>query len=691
LDIKWKKYSHSLITKVIVFLITVACFTGAVTTFINTAISLQGNFGPALEDNYYISKNFSGENNQIAETLITLVGEYKSEEHILNGGTIEEDEIEREEDTLFSHFQNFSKSYNPNLSTKENYQLFREVYSDKISKIRGNLIEEDLKQYNLALRKLEGYRGLIYYISDGNNVFTNSSNTDKNYFKSQPSYIIFDKSEETIYPAEIKESNRYFWVGSNINPIGQQNNAMYIAFTPEFLDPRVEEWGNNKVLVTNSLYKIIGFSSGLAVSFIYLLWVIGRKPSEDEEIHLGFVDRIHNDLNVVMCFILIALWFGAANLLLFENNTHGYIFDAVTFLIATLGLIMVLSLVRHIKRGTIIKHTLIYIVLKKLSVFIKEIYDSGSVGVKIVLIVIGYPVLVALTFFMFPVTIGVGVWIALKKVKEFNAIKEGVDKAKKGDYHHKIDVAGNGEFAGLAFAVNSITDGLKKAVANELKSERLKTELITNVSHDIRTPLTSIITYVDLLKNETDPEKSQEYIKIIEQKSDRLKILTDDLFEASKASSGNIPVNYENIDIVSLINQGMGELDDKIRESELEFKFNYTSDKVNINADGKLLWRAIENLLSNIFKYALKGSRVYIDIEDSGTEVMLIFKNISAYQLNISTDELMERFKRGDESRGSQGSGLGLSITKSLINIQRGSFNIQIDGDLFKAIIQMPK
>ncbi|MDD4170567.1 MAG: HAMP domain-containing sensor histidine kinase, partial [Desulfotomaculaceae bacterium] len=289
-----------------------------------------------------------------------------------------------------------------------------------------------------------------------------------------------------------------------------------------------------------------------------------------------------------------------------------------------------------------------------------------------------------------PVTIGAAAWLAFKKVQEFNAIKEGVKRVKAGELHYTIDVAGDGEFARLAADINSITDGLNKAVENEIKSERLKSELITNVSHDIRTPLTSIITYVDLLKKETDQGKASEYIDVIDQKAQRLKILTDDLFEATKASSGNIPVNFEKLDLVSLITQGLGEFDGKIQTSGLDFKVS-APDKVLIKADGKLLWRAVENLLLNIFKYALAGSRVYIDIIDSGPAVTLTLKNISAYELNISAEELMERFTRGEESRTSQGSGLGLSIAKSLVEIQNGSFNVEIDGDLFKAVIRMGK
>jgi signal transduction histidine kinase len=292
---------------------------------------------------------------------------------------------------------------------------------------------------------------------------------------------------------------------------------------------------------------------------------------------------------------------------------------------------------------------------------------------------------------MFPVTLAVAAWLAFKKVKELNAIKEGIQRVKAGDIHYTIDIPGDGEFARLAADINSITDGLNKAVANEVKSERLKGELITNVSHDIRTPLTSIITYVDLLKNEADQAKAAEYIEVIEQKSQRLKALTEDLFEATKASSGNMPVNWEKVDLASLLEQGLGELDDKIQAHRLDFRFDYPSEKIYVRADGKLLWRAIENLLMNVLKYAQEGSRVYVDVIDSGATATLTIKNISAYELNISANELMERFKRGDESRSSQGSGLGLSIAKSLIEIQQGGFNIEIDGDLFKAVIRLNK
>lgn len=688
MDIKWKKYSHSLVAKSIAFMIAILCFTGVIAITSNIVIVKNANLGIAFEDSYYLGEDYMSNSRIALDSIRRITEDYKSEEHVLKGGSIAEDELKRREESLFWDFQYKSKSFNPNLTTEENHQIFKEVYAKEISQLKDNLIRQELLDYNSTLRRLQTYQGLIYYAKNDDMEFTNSPDKSKDYFKSFPSYIILDGSEQKVYP-EARQGNSYSWLSPQTDQQLGPKDITYLAFTEEFLSPRIEEWKENKVFVTNSLYQMAGYLLGLAVTFIYLLLVIGRKPEEEQAIPLNFVDRFYNDFKILICFSLIAVWAGAMS-----EVDHSKVYELIvpiTLFIASLGLIFVLSLVKHLKNRTFLRHTFIFTLFYKLFKFFKDVYDSGSVGVKVVLIVIGYPVLVALTFFMFPITIGGAAWIALRKVKSFNAIKEGVKKVKEGEIPSTITVSGKGEFAQLASDINSITEGLNKAVASELKSERLKTELITNVSHDIRTPLTSIITYVDLLKNEKDPQKSEEYIGIIDQKSQRLKVLTEDLFEAAKASSGNIPVNYEKIDIVSLITQGLGELDDKIQERKLDFKLSHPKDKLYIQADGKLLWRAIENLLSNIFKYALVGSRVYIDVIDLGMGVTLTIKNISAYELNISSEELMERFKRGDESRGSQGSGLGLSITKSLIEIQKGSFTIEIDGDLFKAVIQMTK
>ncbi len=689
MDTKWKNFSHSNVAKFIVFIIVIICFTGAVTSFVNIVESNNGDINIAFEDNYYKSKNFIEESEKIVNTLITLLLEYKSEENILAGETITKDEIEREENNLYSNFQENSKNYNPNLNYDENYKVFKEIYADEIAKAINEMIEEDLREYNLYLKKLVEYNDLIYYANNGKDVFSSNMNTNISYIKSLPSYMIFDGFDEQVYPKEIKDNEYFYWIKSNIDKLDQRNSIIYLGFSNEFLKPRIEEWKENKVIVTNSLYKVFYFLISLVISFIYLIIVTGKKSFQDKKVYLNSFDRLYIDINLGLCLGTIAVWFALIQSVDFRNVYK--IIIPVTMPLAIVGLVLVLSVVRHIKNKTIIRHTLIFTIFYKFYTFLRDIYDNGSVAVKVISIVILYPIIVASTFFIFPITIGLGAWFALKKIKEYNAIKEGVEKIKNGEIHHKVNIKGDGEFSNLANNINTLADGLNKAVENEIKSERLKAELITNVSHDIRTPLTSIITYVDLLKQEKDSTDQDKYIEIIEQKAHRLKNLTDDLFEASKASSGNIPVNYEKIDIISLITQGLGELNDKIEESKLDFKLNYPKEKVYIKADGRLLWRTIENLLSNIFKYALKGSRVYIDIDNIGNEIMITIKNISANELNISSDELMERFKRGDEARSSEGSGLGLSIAKSLIDIQNGDFNIEIDGDLFKAIIKIPK
>lgn len=220
----------------------------------------------------------------------------------------------------------------------------------------------------------------------------------------------------------------------------------------------------------------------------------------------------------------------------------------------------------------------------------------------------------------------------------------------------------------------------------------MKVELITNVSHDLKTPLTSLIAYIDLLKKEgLSAESAPKYLEVLEQKSERLKTLTDDLFEAVKAASGNVLVNWEVIHVPSLLAQGLGELSDRISAKQLDFRVNTREEQLQVRADGKLLWRAIENVLTNVLKYAVPASRVYVDAVAAGDDVLLTIKNMSALPLNTPPEELMERFVRGDEARSSEGSGLGLSIAKSLLELQQGTLAIEIDGDLFKVIMKLPR
>lgn len=284
---------------------------------------------------------------------------------------------------------------------------------------------------------------------------------------------------------------------------------------------------------------------------------------------------------------------------------------------------------------------------------------------------------------------GIGV-ILFRNNAERNEILDGMNRIRDGEVDFKLDVDSlHGENRYLAEAVNRIGDGIDKAVKTSMKDEKMKTDLITNVSHDIKTPLTSIINYIDLLKHlEIKEEPAKGYIDILDNKAHRLKQLTDDLVEASKISSGNITLNMEKINLTELVNQGIGEFSDKLEDSELEVVFTGTEKPAYIYADSRHMWRVLENLLNNICKYALTGTRVYIEIQNEEEIVSLSVKNISRQQMNISPDELTERFIRGDSARSTEGSGLGLSIAKNLIRAQKGEFNIYLDGDLFKVVLK---
>lgn len=278
----------------------------------------------------------------------------------------------------------------------------------------------------------------------------------------------------------------------------------------------------------------------------------------------------------------------------------------------------------------------------------------------------------------------------LKKAWGREQILEGLKKITDGELQYKIPTEKlSGEQAIMADYINHIGEGLDAAVENSLKNERMKTELITNVSHDIKTPLTSIINYIDLLKRENpeDP-KIRGYLDVLENKAQRLKVLTEDVVEASKASTGNISLEMTELNFIELVNQVIGEFEEKFEEKNLKMVVHFDEEEAIICADGRRLWRVLENVFGNAAKYAMENTRVYVDVKMNRPKVQLSLKNISAQPLNISADELTERFIRGDVSRNTEGSGLGLSIAKDLVQLQGGEFKLYLDGDLFKVTIE---
>lgn len=293
-------------------------------------------------------------------------------------------------------------------------------------------------------------------------------------------------------------------------------------------------------------------------------------------------------------------------------------------------------------------------------------------------------------------------WLLLKVVEliffirlvlQLIHLQAGGQKLTQGDLNYQLPLEKlHGPFRAHGEALNNVRQGIQHAVEEQMKSERMKTELITNVSHDIKTPLTAIVSYVDLLKQEPMPnEKAKEYLDVLDRQSARLKKLTEDLVEASKATTGNLTVDLQPTDVNVFLGQTTGEYEERLAAKQLAICLTPAEGTPRISADGRLLWRVFENLFSNIQKYAQPGTRVYLTCQATDEQVTIIFRNISAEPLNISADELMERFVRGDASRNTEGSGLGLSIARSLTQLQHGTFALAVDGDLFKAILTFPR
>lgn len=294
---------------------------------------------------------------------------------------------------------------------------------------------------------------------------------------------------------------------------------------------------------------------------------------------------------------------------------------------------------------------------------------------------------------VFVTLLAIGSLVGLAWVlSQLSRLIEGAKHLSEGDLSYKIDTAHlHGPFRRNADMLNRISSGCAVEVERRMKSEHLKTELLTNVSHDIKTPLTSIINYVDLLKKtDPQPKEAREYADVLERQSNRLKKLLEDLIEASKASTGNITVELAPTDAAELLRQAVGEYSERLTAQSLETVLRIGGESCTITADGRLLWRVFDNLLGNVVKYAMPGTRVYFDLTEQGGQSSIVVKNISREALNIDTDELMERFVRGDASRATEGSGLGLSIARSLTECMGGRFELSVDGDLFKVTLRFP-
>ena len=441
--------------------------------------------------------------------------------------------------------------------------------------------------------------------------------------------------------------------------------------------------------------------------FVFLMSAAGHRDGSDT-ITPNFIDRIPFDLFTAIVALpgicAVALGVEVADRFAFANLLGLLV---VFVLIELLVILFLMSLATRLKRKSVIKSCLIYRVLrwcwhllKKIgrlfSAFIHGLPLLGRAGFVVAAVLLIEFIFICATqhsvgaqLFGWFVERAVLLALLVYLLACVKRLRTGASKIAQGDMNYSIDTKYmHGDLLDHAKDLNSIRDGISKAVNERMKSEHFKTELITNVSHDIKTPLTSIVNYVDLLSKENiENEKAQEYIEVLQRQSARLKKLTEDLVEASKASTGNLAVNLERCELGVLLDQTAGEYGEKLSSQGLELILKKPEEPVTVMADGRHLWRILDNLMNNICKYAQPGTRVYLNLEQKDGKASMTFRNMSKYQLNISGDELMERFVRGDSSRNTEGSGLGLSIARSLAQLQGAQLDLVVDGDLFKVTV----
>ncbi len=432
------------------------------------------------------------------------------------------------------------------------------------------------------------------------------------------------------------------------------------------------------------------------VCLIFLLCAAGHSRGADRP-QLNHQDKIPLDLYLAF-FIPLAIFlpWGLIDWLYWNNILSG-ILAVVAETLLILSLLMTLA--TRLKVGNWWRNTLIFRflrlllrVFRSLPLFWKTLLFSLAVlflDFICIVLIFEYTGLGLLLFVLLQLSL---VCLVCMVSLQLRRLKKGGENLAAGHLDSKIDTRHLfWEFKKHGDALNSIGHGMAMAVERQMKSERLKTELITNVSHDIKTPLTSIINYVDLLSGTDEPAQKAEYLAILERQSHRLKKLTEDLVEASKASTGNIGVHRAPTDVGELIAQAAAEYTERLKSAGLEAVISAPDSGCRAMADGRLLWRILDNLLSNACKYSLPGTRIYIDTANDADQVAILVRSISRQPLNISADELMERFVRGDSSRSTEGSGLGLNIARSLAELQGGTLKLYIDGDLFKAMVSLPR
>ena len=602
------------------------------------------------------------------------------------------------------------------------------------------ILDERRVQYNSYENCIEQYKNLQYVLYENNNVVKTNIEEEylydsslKDIISSSQFYLILDGTKIGNLFQNVKGtfSPDYFIYYTKSYEDIKNYKLKFMLFVPKdlYYDDMIKIYSNKFTMQHDKFKKeciVIAIAAFISlVSFAYIIKFRKKVFTKSnnaykEKLTYRLYKKLWLEIKILNILIIVVM-----SIIIYEfikgillYSSEDLIIPSILmlyYMFLTLGLSYV-TLIKEIdEKGlkNVIKETSL---LYKFYLLIKETFIIRSVGGRIAVFsvativfifdimvtsviintnyiynVIAFSVILLGGVYVF-LYMGTVAYIGFKFTGSFNKIVLGAHKISQGNLNYQIEGSSIAVLDVLAKDINNMRSGLGNAIQNEVKSERMKTELITNVSHDLKTPLTSIINYVDLIKKgDFSKEEIEDYIKIIDRKSQRLKVLIDDLFEASSAASGEMELNIEKLDIVALLKQSIAEFEEKIKISRLDFRINMPNEKVYVMVDGKRTWRIFENQISNILKYSLDNTRVYINLEEREDRIIIIFKNISAYEIDFNEDEKTERFKRGDQSRHTEGSGLGLAISKGLTELQDGIFKIKVDGDLFKVEIQLKK
>lgn len=602
------------------------------------------------------------------------------------------------------------------------------------------ILDERRIQYNSYETCIEQYKNLQYVLYENDNVVKTNIEEEylydsslKDIISSSQFYLILDGTKIGNLFQNVKGtfSPDYFIYYTKSYEDIKNYKLKFMLFVPKdlYYDDMIKIYSNKFTMQHDKFKKeciVIAIAAFISlVSFAYIIKFRKKVFTKSnnaykEKLTYRLYKKLWLEIKILNILIIVVM-----SIIIYEfikgillYSSEDLIIPSILmlyYMFLTLGLSYV-TLIKEIdEKGlkNVIKETSL---LYKFYLLIKETFIIRSVGGRIAVFsvativfifdimvtsviintnyiynVIAFSVILLGGVYVF-LYMGTVAYIGFKFTGSFNKIVLGAHKISQGNLNYQIEGSSIAVLDVLAKDINNMRSGLGNAIQNEVKSERMKTELITNVSHDLKTPLTSIINYVDLIKKgDFSKEEIEDYIKIIDRKSQRLKVLIDDLFEASSAASGEMELNIEKLDIVALLKQSIAEFEEKIKISRLDFRINMPNEKVYVMVDGKRTWRIFENQISNILKYSLDNTRVYINLEEREDRIIIIFKNISAYEIDFNEDEITERFKRGDQSRHTEGSGLGLAISKGLTELQDGIFKIKVDGDLFKVEIQLKK